>query len=230
MIKKLNQNGVSALIIVIIVAVFTVISGVGYMLYSRNADETLTIKDITDESLVKFSPPYRLELTITNKDGKVSNITVQAQDETTQRAVITSPEGSIETITTADAIYSKFGEKFTKIARTDADSGNPADDFVLDQNDIDRVTNNGEVIGTADCRGMKCTEIKFIDERGDEWRIFVENSTKKLIRSTGDTQDGIVVLEFYYEDVSITIPSDDEVQDLSETSDIGNLNLKDFNL
>jgi len=227
MLKKLNQKGLSALIIIVIVAIVAAIAVIGVVLYNRGASETLTVDDIKTAQLANYEPPYTVDATLTDKEGKVNTFKIETQDENTSRATISGPEGTLETITTADAIYTKLPgmDTWTKLPKSQ-DEDSPVGDFELSTNDINEINNNGVVVGSADCDGRACTELKYTRENGDEYSVFVDNATKKLLKVTGDTTEGMIELKYSEGTSDINIPSGDEVQSFTE----GLEGLKDLNL
>lgn len=232
-----DQNGFSAIMIVLILVVVAVIGFAGWKVMSNNKDkngsgssgstalnsqaEAACNKEISDKTFCKFAghfslnAAYKAEITSTDTSGTISKIELQ-NDTKSNSSMVTKDAsgketGAFVTLNNASYIKDESSGTWTKYSSSSSTTDTkPTNDIKIDTNDItSKNTISYKNLGTEACGKLTCYKYQVVDtaNAGTTQYIWFDTKNYQMQRWSSKDASGSTDMVFTYQSVTISEPS-----------------------
>ncbi len=228
--KKLDQRGSHALVVVLIVVVVAVVGAVGWYVFNKqkkstNGSVTDLVKqsatkcDSEDKDICKFFASWKDNKyysvdTTTTAAGQTSTMKMQYV-ATDKYHFVTTGEGAMEIITIGNDTYTKSGDTWYKQTQKKDDTTTKLKDETttdFKEPTTDQASTQAptyKLIGKEACGKLTCFKYQVVDPNAKDTTEYIWFDTKDYQLRKESTQTGDTKSEstFSYDKVEINVPS-----------------------
>ena len=233
---RVNQG-----VIVIAVIMILLIVGGGYYVFNKKAtndeamtDETKSLSDGDDDKMEVgdllsgfLQQDYRVTIKTEGvPGGQMGDIVVEYDAPDKTRTVMTSAQGTVETIVTSDANFTRIGDG--KWAKSDGGNASSSGIVGYSKEKLEEMTNTPGVtlMGKKPCSAGVCDVYSGTFEGATAATVYIDALKKRPVRIEAEMTGGQkTVMDYDYTGITIVVPTEaSEMPDFSS----GNLSPEDL--